>query len=268
MRQRWWLMTPKWGMLGVLMVVVAYPFAWASDDPKLAGQTTFAFGWGGERVPRWLGAGGAKSQGIPFFDLNWHDRVELSSTDGLSVDLIHSDAWHGGLLGTMMWGRSTRDLAELSRAVPTLNNTHQAGLYLENEVVRGVFLGLSMRHDIQDTGAAYANVYANWDLPSIFHIEQSVKIDSMFMNGAAMRRNFGLSAESAAELGVQSYRPAPGHESDTLSYQVFLPLGQSIGIVAGANWSLLQAQAAESPLVARLGTRMQRTYMAAFMAHF
>jgi MipA family protein len=243
-----------------------------ADEPATeaseASATVLAFGAGVERMPKWLGATQSKNQAIPYFDINWQDRVELSSTDGLIIDLIHAKPWHGGLIGSMVWGRSDNDLGELAKAVPTLNNTIQGGAYVEYDFTKELTTGVRLSHDIQSTGAAYGDVYADLDLPGIWLVEHSLKFDMAFMNQSAMRRNFGLSSEAATALNVSAYSPSSGLESATLTYQAFVPTSRSTGFVLGAAWSSLAGRASESPLVRSYGSKIQRTYMAAFLVHF
>ncbi|MBS1189248.1 MAG: hypothetical protein H6R10_1040 [Rhodocyclaceae bacterium] len=238
------------------------------DHEKSGQETTYAFGAGWAQLPRWMGASRQKNFAVPYININWRDRVEFSTNNGLIADLIHAGPWHGGLVGTMMWGRSYNDLGSLSNRIPTLNNTLQAGAYLEYALTKEFNVGVRLRHDIQGTGAAYGDIYANLDLPSPGLIEHSLRIASEAMNRAAMRRYFGISPATAAALGTSPYEPKGGYSQLSLSYDAFVPTSQSTGVALSAGYSRLSGRAADSPLVRDFGSPNQRSFMAAFVYHF
>jgi len=237
------------------------------EEPD-AETTTVAIGGGVEHQPGWLGAATHKTHAIPYLDINWHDQVELSTTGGFSADLLHRKQWHGGLVGTLIWGRSARDLVGLANRVNTLNNTIQAGAYLEYAFTKTLNVGTRWRHDIQDTGAAYADVYGELDLPAPGPLEHSIKLDAEVMNRSAMRRFFGVSPEVGANLGTSAYQPNAGLARISATYQLFVPTSQHTALVFAIDWSRLQGSASRSPLVRDFGSRNQRDFMLAAIYHF
>jgi outer membrane protein len=239
-----------------------------ADTPDAATTTSIAIGAGVERLPSYLGAATHKTYPVPYLDINWHDQVELSTTDGLIVDLLHREHWHGGLVGTLMWGRSTRDLGALAIRVNTLNTTLQGGTYLEYSFTKSVTAGIRWRHDVQSTGAACGDVYAEFDLPAPGFVQHSVKLDALAMNRSAMRRYFGISPEVASALGTPSYQPDGGFVSVAATYQLFIPFSKQLGISFAIDWSRLRGAAAQSPLVRQFGSRNQRTLMSAAIYNF
>jgi len=244
----------------------------AHAQTDTAGQSehiTWAIGAGGMYSPTWLGSSRTRYDFLPYFAFNWRDIVELNVTDGLSIDLLRGNAWHGGLIGTWRRGRSSHDLGDLAKAgVATLSHTLQAGAYLEYVPVKNLTLGVDLSHDIQSTGAAYGNVYIEWDIPVLKPVEHSLKLNREFMNRSAMRRYFSVPADPAAALGVQVYQPSAGASGTRLSYEAFLPTSRSTGFALGLHWTRLASKPAASPLVRNYGDKTQRTYLAAFLVHF
>lgn len=228
--------------------------------------TTFAIGAGVDHVPKWQGSAKNENRGIPYIDINWRDQVEFSTVKGLIIDVLHGERWHGGLIGTMVWGRSRKDLGGLD--VPTLQNTVQGGVYLEYAVTSEASLGVRWRHDLQNTRVSYGELYGELELPKIGHLEHDLHLSLEAMNGAGMRRFFGLSPEDAAHLGVASYTPGAGQSRTTLSYEGFLPTSEATGIAFSATLGRLSANAANSPLVQNFGSSRQKELMAAFVYHF
>jgi outer membrane scaffolding protein for murein synthesis (MipA/OmpV family) len=254
----------------VVSLVCAGQLAAAHAEQKAGNGTTVAIGAGGMRSQAWLGSSGMRNDFLPYFAFNWRDIVELSVTDGLSIDLLRGSAWHGGLIGTWRRGRSSRDLDAIlyNAGVATLSHTFQAGVYLEHVPVKNLTLGTSLSRDIHSAGSAYGNVYIEWDIPVLKPVEHSLKLNGEFMNRSAMRRYFSVPAEPAAALGVQAYHPSAGASGVRLSYEAFLPTSRSTGIALGLHRTRLASKPANSPLVRDYGDRTQRLYLAAFLVHF
>jgi len=228
----------------------------------------YTLGLGAQRYPRWLGAKSQRTIPIPYVDLNWQDRVELSTTDGLRVDLLHGQHWHGGLVGTLTWGRSRHDLGSAASQLPTFDTTVQAGLYLEYAPMEPLSLGLRWRRDLQATGVVYGDLYAEWDLPRLGYVEHSIKGSVEGMNGRGMRRFFGLDAASAAALGQSPYAPGRGASQYTLDYQAFVPTSAHTGVALDFSWGKLSSTARQSPVIQSYGAPVQRSIMAAFVLHY
>lgn len=232
------------------------------------GAFKYALGGGLYRMPRWMGSSKQDNTWIPYVDISWNDAIEFSTTDGLQIDLLQGKKWHGGLVGTMLWGRSTHDMRDLPSGLGTLKNTLQAGLYLEYAITPELSLGGRWRHDMANTGAAYADLYADLDLPKIGPVEHDIKLSAEFWNGAAMRRVFGVTPGEARNLGIPAYSPGAGVSQVAMNYQVFLPTSENTGFALEAGLARLTGNAASSPLVGRFGSRVQREAMAAFIVHF
>lgn len=235
---------------------------------KASPETVIALGAGLDRYPRWLGAARHKTERVPYINVSWQERIEFSTVDGLLVDIIHGERWHGGLVGTMLWGRSTADLEGLSRHVPTLANTLQAGAYLEYAFSKQFTVGARLRRDIQPTRAVYGDLYAELDLPTLEPFEHSLRFSLESMNQAAMRRFFGVSPETALGLGTSTYQPGGGLSQAVVNYSAFMPTSEHTGIALSASYGRLGHLAADSPLVRNYGNANQKNVVAAFLYHF
>lgn len=230
-----------------------------SDEKKDPTATVIAVGIGVERTPSWLGAATHQTNPVPYLDIRWRDQVEFSTVDGLSIDLLHSGPWRGGLVGTVIWNRSKSDLGVLANRVNTLNSTVQAGTYLEYALSENWSMGARWRHDLQGTGAAYGDVYTELDLTGPGPVTHSLKLNALATNGAAMRRFFGVSTEVGMAIGTPAYQPGGGFSTLSATYQVFLPVSKHAGLSLAADWSRLTGAAALSPLVQNFGSRNQRS---------
>lgn len=248
------------------LVLAGVPFAatWAADDAA----PSYALGAGMQRMPAWIGADHHRNQAVPYFDIELPGWGELSSTDGLMLDLIHDTPWHGGLYGNYQWGRTSHALGpRLKGIVDPLGPRIHGGGYLEYRFTEHTSLGGHVSHDTQGAGA-YAALYADVDLPSIGYWQHSLEAQWQGMNGAAMRRFFGLRPAQAAALGVRAWQPGAGGEQVSLEYDAFMPTSRHTGFALALDYGRLIGPAGNSPLVQRFGARIQVTTSIAFLYHF
>lgn len=249
-----------------LAAAKAEPTPPAAPGAPPAQDLTIGLGLGLDRLPRWMGSAARENRTVPYLHINWQDRFELSTVNGLILDAINGSSWHGGLVGTMIWGRSTSDLAKLP--IPTLKNTFQGGAYLEYAWTRELTTGLRLRYDLNGTRGAYADLYAEIDLPAPEPFSHSLRLAAEAMNATAMGRFFGLSALTATGLGVAPYQPGGGLSRYALTYDGFIPTSEHTGIAFAATIGKLTGRAADSPLVRNFGSASQKDFMAAFVVHF
>ncbi|MBA2078931.1 MipA/OmpV family protein [Rhodanobacter sp. PCA2] len=251
----------------IALLCLSLPLCAAADDTDPA--PTLAIGAGVQRMPRWAGAHTHRNDPIPFVDIELPQYgFSLSTEDGLQWDLIRDTRLHGGIYGDFQWGRDRDDLgASLAGKLPTLAPRATGGGYLEWEFNPQLDAGLRLSHDLNGAGA-YLEFYAEWDPPKLGLLEQSLQLRWQSMNGAAMRRFFGVAPASATALGVPAWQPGGGSQLAALAYNLFLPTGKHTGLAASLEYGYLLGDAAASPLVRQYGSRNQFTESLAFVYHF
>ncbi|MBW8823812.1 MAG: MipA/OmpV family protein [Xanthomonadales bacterium] len=243
--------------------------AQAQESPEASDAPVYAIGAGVQRLPAWLGAKQQRTQPIPFFDIELPGKAELSSVDGLTVDIIRGKRWHGGLYADIVWGRSRGDLGpQLSPTVKRINDRLAAGGYLENEINKTVTVGARAMRELGGNGA-YADLYTDITLPKMFkHVEHGIEFSVRAANAASNRERFGLDAAQATWLGLAPTRPAASWQQAALQYQVFVPTSRHTGIAANIEYARLLGDPARSPLVKNFGQRTQLSEGIAFVYHF
>ena len=240
-----------------------------ADDTSLDdSDTSQMIGMGIQRLPGWAGSHDHRNQPIPFLQLSLPDNITVSSTDGLTIDVIHGSQWHGGLYGNFTWGRDSDDLSRrMQGVIHGFANRPNVGGYLEYQATPVFDVGTNLSHDTDGAGA-YWHVYAEYDLPDIGYIEHSFQLQWQAMNGAAMRRFFGVDLQQAAQLNVPSWQPNASAEMVSLEYDAFIPTSQRTGIALAINYGRLLAAAKNSSLVTGFGTPNQLTTSLAFVYRF
>lgn len=250
-----------------LVFAVALACSFVSLSAYADEAPTYAFGAGIERMPGYVGASGHRNQPVPYVDILIPGVGELSTTDGLELDVIHGEQWHGGVYGNYLWGRTRDDLGKLGGKMNTLSPRIHGGGYLEYQIDKSLSVGAQLTHDTQGAGAYYA-LYTTWQLPKVWYIEHSLEVQWNGMNGPAMRRMFGVTPMQAQAIGTDAWRPSAGSEETTLEYDAFIPTSEHTGFAVALQVGRLMGDAAHSPLVQRYGSRTQFTPSLAFVVHF
>jgi MipA family protein len=233
----------------------------AATDPAV-----FAVGAGMQRMPSWPGAKNQHSEPVPYLDIELPGRGSFSTLDGLQIDLIRGDAWHGGIHGDYQWGRSRDDLGSLRGKIASLPPRINLGGYLEWQLTRQFDVGGNLGHDINGAGA-YLELYAEWDLPPAGLLEHAVALHWQAMNAPAMNRFFGIGPQAARALSVPAWQPGAGSQLASLEYDLFIPTSKHTGVALVLVYGRLLGGAADSPLVTRYGSRTQLSESLAFMYH-
>jgi len=233
-----------------------------ADDSK---AITTMFGAGYQRLPTWIGSRNDRYQAVPFVLFDWPKHVTFSTVDGLTVDLIRGEKLSGGPYANYMWGRDRKDLSrKLSRIVKSLSPRLHVGGYLEYQITKPWSIGGRLSHDTQGAGA-YLDLYTDYDLPAIGYIEHSLELEWRGMNGAAMRRFFGVKRTQARRLNTQRWTPDASGEEASITYDAFIPTSLHTGFVASIEYSRLLGLARSSPLIKRFGTPNQFATSLAFV---
>ena len=255
----------------LLLLLACVPLKAAAAEPDRAQDDArwhVAIGAGAQYLPRWLGADREQWQPIPFVDIEAPGLGELSSTDGLTVPLAKDGRWQAGLYGDYLWGRSRSDLGPaLAAAVPTIHTRLHAGGFVEYQAATALAIGARLGHDLGSDGA-YLSLYADYDLPPVWYLQQSMSLGWRGMNAAAMRRYFGVDAQAAAQLGSDAWRPGAGSQQVSANYSLFVPTSQHTGLALSLEYARMLGGAADSPLLERFGSRGQWERSVAFVYHF
>ena len=228
---------------------------------------SYAFGAGVQRMPAWMGSRDRRNQAIPYIDIELPGKGELSTADGLMVDLLAGEHWHGGAYANWLWGRTRDDLHQLGGKIPSLSPRFQAGGYLEYQFDKRITLGGHLAHDTDGAGA-YAALYVDYTLPKIWYIEHSLELKVEGMNGAAMQRFFGITPDEAQTLGTRPWHPGAGSQSADIEYDAFVPTSQQTGFALAVSYGRLFGGAGASPLLRNFGSPRQVNETLAFLYHF
>lgn len=256
-------------VISVALAACAPLAAQAQESPDAPDAPIYAIGAGVQRLPAWLGAKHQRTQAVPFFDIELPGKAELSSVDGLTVDVVRGKHWHGGLYADIVWGRTRGDLGpQLSPVIKRINDRLVAGGYLENEINKTVTVGGRAMRELGGDGA-YADLYADVTLPKMFkYVDHGFEFSVRAANAASNRERFGLDTAQASQLNLSPTRPGAGWQQASVQYQIFVPTSQHTGIAANVEYARLLGDPARSPLVKGFGQRTQVSEGIAFVYHF
>jgi len=247
-------------------LLLAACLLWPPGGFSASNPAVFAIGVGMQRMPSWPGAKNQHSEPVPYLDIELPGRGSFSTLDGLQIELIRGDTWHGGIHGDYQWGRSRDDLGSLRGKIASLPPRVNLGGYLEWQLTQQIDVGGNLGHDINGAGA-YLELYVEWDLPSIGLLEQTAVLHWQAMNAPAMNRFFGVSPQAARALSVPAWQPGAGSQLASLEYDLFMPTSRRTGVALVLVYGRLLGDAADSPLVTRYGSRTQLSESLAFVYH-
>jgi len=247
-----------------LGLLLAACLSWSPRSRAATEPDVFALGVGMQRMPSWPGAKSQHSEPVPYLDIELPGHGSFSTLDGLQVELFRGDAWRGGIHGDYQWGRSRDDLGSLGGKIASLSPRINLGGYLEWQLNRQVDVGGSLSHDINGAGA-YLELYAEWDPPPLGLLEQSFELRWQAMNAPAMNRFFGVTPQAARALSIPAWQPGAGGQLASLEYELFVPTSRRTGVALALVYGRLLGDAADSPLVARYGSRTQLSESLAFV---
>lgn len=250
------------GLVGAGMALAVFATASIAQE-----TSTYALGVGVERMPGWVGSSDHRSQAVPYIDIDVPHVGSISTTDGLELDFIDGEAWHGGIYGNYLWGRTRDSLGKLGGKIPPLSPRIHGGGYLEYRFDKTFSMGAQLSHDTRGAGV-YTAIYGDANLPGFWYVEHSIEVQWNGMNGAAMRRFFGVTQDQAQAIGTSPWRPGAGAELATIEYDAFIPTSQKTGFALAINVGRLQGDAARSPLVRSYGSATQVTTSLAWLVHF
>lgn len=235
-----------------------------ADDSS---ASVFAFGAGVQRFPAYAGASSQRNEAVPYVNIEYQG-FDLSTLDGLQWDFIRNPGLSGGIYGNYRWGRDTGDLPRsLQGRLNPLSPRLHVGGFLEWQINKPLDVGANLSHDTDGAGA-YLNVYTDYTLPNIWYLQHSVTINVEALNGAGMRRYYGISPREASRLDIQPWHPGAGGENASLEYDLFVPTSLHTGVALAVNYARLYGGAGNSPLVTQFGSRSQWTESMAFLYHF
>lgn len=261
---------PAWPAAVLCVACATLPHVAHADSSSNGGSNdtpVYAIGVGVNRMPGWSGSTYLHDSLVPYFDIELPGLGSLSSESGLQIDLIRGQALHGGIYGGYEWGRDRDEMGAIAGKVPSLSPRFDGGVYLEWQITPDLDAGTDLSHDL-DGATTYWKLYAEWDLPAIGYLQHSLQFGWQALDGAGMRRLYGITPGQATALGTASWQPGAGAQQASLEYDLFMPTSRHTGIAAALRCSYLLGKAADSPLVRRYGTPWQPSATLAFIYHF
>jgi MipA family protein len=214
-------------------------------DGNLVGQA----GVMGFYVPKYVGSDDYKVTPLPMVDLTWHDRLFLSSREGLGAYALSTDHFQlGGALNYSL-GRDSDDVG-LGTGIGDIDGG-LTGAMVARWSQGPFFVGSTLSHQLtgEDTGFLL-NVSAGGSVPvsDKFVIIGSVSVEAA--DSRYMDKYFGLSAADAATAGLSSYDANAGIKSVGLMAGLGYNIFDHWTLMTMAGYTRLLGDAADSPLVA------------------
>ncbi len=246
--------------LGAILVLacVAAKAAWAGDinldalgaPPPAAGEAEWNIGVGGGLVyaPDFEGSRDYEFVPAPFVDIEWRQRVFLSTRRGLGVNLVKERNWRAGPRLTYDHGRAESDASRLD-GLGDVDDTLEAGAFATFFFDNWRF-SADFRHDIG--GGHDGTLLA----AEITYGARSGRRDVVLVSGGLrwasetyMQSFFGVDAAQSARARLARFTPESGLKdiAARISWAHAFSEHWYSNVVAGISY--LAPQASDSPIV-------------------
>lgn len=219
--------------------------------------------------PAWLGSRDTTLSVYPDLRINYKDVLFASVPDGIGWNAINSDGWKAGPIAKIRFGRDEDNggspflVSGGSDALRGLGNiaaTAEVGGFVEKQL--GPKGAWRVRGEVRRGFGGHEGVIADTSLSYRLRSGRtSVNIGprASFASKGFMQTYFGIDALQSSRSGLPQHRAKGGLLSYGLGGSVLHPLDRSSAVTLFTGLDRLGDAAANSPLVAQRGRRMQFT---------
>ena len=218
--------------------------------------------------PRFEGAKTDGLQPLPYIDASWHDRVFLSTDDGLGVNLLNK---HGFYTGPFVWISDGRR-AGSSDHLNGLSDVHTVaigGLFARYEFNDAFDIFGRVHHDLaRDRRGLTADIGAELDLPVTDTLIAGLKTTATWAQGDALQPLFGITPAEAESSGFAAFSPGNGWRDVTVEPSLTLLLDEHWALTGLVTYERLLPAVSRSPLIADQGNANQLGFGMILSYHF
>ena len=244
-------------MGGWIAVVLAGTGAWAQSQPASpASPWQLTIGGGMLVHPTYEGSNNYHVDPWPVFDLNWNDRVSISTLDGIHLSAIKWGDFRLGVAGNLRFGRQPHDDRALNH-LPRIKDNLELGGFVEYNPP-GIDILFEVRNNILgEDGGTIAELEAHLQLQPTDRWGIEFGPNLSWADGQFMRRYFGIDTVHAPLSGYPAYHPGAGFKSVGLFLGSEYKLTEHWLLIGNATYSRLLGPASRSPLVKNAGDANQ-----------
>lgn len=208
-------------------------------------------------TPRFEGAKSYGLQPLPYLDITWHDRVFLSTEDGLGVNLLNSNGLYTGPFVWISDGRRSSSSNRLS-GLSDVETVAIGGVFARYEFNDAFDIFTRLHRDLeQDRRGLTADFGAELDLPLTPSLIAGLKTTATWAQGAAMRPMFGITPEEAQASGYDAFSPDSGWRDVVVEPSLTVLLDDHWALTSQMTYERLLPAASRSPLVRDRGNANQ-----------
>lgn len=238
-----------------LAAMIPHSPAAAQTEHGLANSTVIIdLGVAGAVAPAYEGAKVYKLQPGPAISLTWGETLKVSNGTA-QVALIQLPWLKAGPLAAYRPGRKEDDSHRL-KGLGDIDDAFDLGAFARFEF-GGWSTEISARQDVSGDGGALVDIGAGYALPVSESITLSAGVDATWASDDYMASNFGITRRQAARSRYDQYKAEAGFKDVGVSLGARYALTERWAVTAGANYSRLLGDAADSPIVKDGGSANQ-----------
>lgn len=244
---------------GLLLTAAAF-FVSAAHAGKPAGQDkdwSVTIGAGGLYSPDYEGSDDYEFRALPYLAVTYQDWLSLSVPEGLKIALLNDDGLKAGVLAGYRFDRDAGDNIALA-GWGDVDGAIELGAFAEYR--QGPFqIALDVRQDVSGAHeGAIAKLSARYST-RVGGALVSVGPQATWASDNYTQTYFGITPAQAASaaLWYVPYQADGGIKDYGLSATVVVPLDDQWSVTGLVSVSQLTGDAADSPIVAMLGSETQ-----------
>lgn len=242
-------------VLAALVLCGAPVLAHAQTTQPAKGWTVIV-GVGPYFSPDFEGSSGYHTIPFPYAEIDYNDRLSISTLDGVHYDAIKWKDLSIGPSAQFKLPRNQRDNAAL-RGLGRVGAAVEVGGYVDYNP-RAFDISLEVRHDVL---GGHNGTIAELDAHVQAKLFKDVGIEFgpnlTWVDGNYMQSYFGVDKKQAAHSIYHQYKPGAGFKDVGLFFGTQLQFSRHWMLIAEGTYSYLLDGAARSPLVKNGGDRNQ-----------
>lgn len=214
-------------------------------------------------APDYFGSNDYFVGGLPFGRVSWEERYVNVLGNYVTVNLLNDPNWRFGPAGLYRFGRSDVDDPVVNQ-LPDISDTIDLGAFVAYEVVnewepRDRFrIGVDVLQDVggEHEGFVVSGTVSQW-FPVFDYAALGIAIGTTYASSDYANTFFSVSEQSALATGLPKFTAGSGLRDARIGAVFVQPISESWMVGAGALYSHLIGDAANSPIVADRGSPNQ-----------
>lgn len=233
----------------------------AAEAKARANELQVRVGGGALYLPKFEGSDSYRTLPLPYFDINWKNRVLVSPAKGLEFNMFDAGNFQFGPSANIRFGRDTDD-ADYLRGLEDIDIGLKAGIYGRYEYVispaNKIDLLWNFLHDVTDNGETgwTSDIELSYKRAITKHLFVINTIGTTYASEEFMQTYFGVTPVQSLQSGLPTAILDDGFKNVLFRSNVIYMFNDMYSLTGFFTYSRLIDQTENSPIV-QLGSNDQ-----------